>query len=150
MKKMCKLFLVVFAMSTIGGCGALATMPSVCDSVDPGESVLCDLAKDNKIRIEDVGNAFIFVNAIAIGEGVYTKEEAVEVCQALLDVLDTPITYIALRTELLDQVQKYPGLLEVAQSYMAIFNVDEDIYRKDRDLLIKWLNERIGSLGGQE
>ena len=132
----------------LASCGTAGNLPSTCDNIAPGESILCDMAKERGIRIEDVGNAFIVINAIAIGEGVYTREEALFVCKTLRAILDDPITYIQFHEALTSRINRYPGLLEVATSYLALFNMDIDIYPRDRTLLVSWLDDRIKRLEG--
>ena len=141
-----KLISLIFVLLLVG-C-ATGDMPSKCDIIAPGDSILCDMAQERGIRIEDVGNAFIVVNAIAIGEGLYTREEAISVCEGLSEVLDDPITYIAFHAALSDRLDRYPGLLVVAMSYLNMFNLDIEMYAQDRALLVNWLDNRIISLGG--
>lgn len=116
---------------------------SICDNISPGESILCDLANDQGVRLEDIGNVFIVINAIAIGEGAYTRDQAVEICQIMRDMLNDPVSYAAFKTELLKQVAQYPGLIEVAMIYLNAFDIDADIYRVDRDILVSWLDKRL-------
>ena len=123
--------------------GCATTLPSKCDDVtDP--SRLCDLSKQAGVRLEDVGNGLIVANAISIGSGLYTKEQALTVLKEFRSALDQPITYLAFKTLLYDKMDQYPGLIEVATIYFEqLGNIQEIMYPKDRELLAGWLDRQI-------
>lgn len=147
--KIRSLFLMfLFVVGLYAGCSHFSDLPSVCDTIPSEESVLCDMAKERDIRVEDIGTVFIVANAVAIGEGLYTKEQAIEICRELRDLFDDPITYVTFKASVMDKVDKYPGLLDVALSYLGVFNFDVDIYPIDRQLIVDWLDEQILRLGG--
>jgi hypothetical protein len=138
-----KKILVMFAILAVCTFGCAIDGPSVCDDIEQGESVLCDAMKDSKYRIEDVGNALIVANIIAIGEGVYTREDAVELCEDVITLLENPLEFVSIRK----LNEKYPGLLDIVQIYVgSSFDIDMGLYPTDRKILIKWFKARIDSM----
>jgi len=137
-------FIIVLLMAlVVAGCGF--NFPSVCDNMTE-PSLMCDIARKYNVRVEDIGNVLIVTNAIAIGEGQYTKEQAVGVFREIRSLLDNPITYMALRGGIYDRLERYPGLYEVSDIYLGEFTALVDVYPADRGMLISWLDERIVNL----
>lgn len=123
-----------------------ATGPSVCDSIAPGDSVLCDAVAGEEYQLEDIGNALIIANALAIGEEIYTREEAIEVCQELIELLNSPITYAKFKLGVDEELSDYPGLKDVVDLYTSDSVIDSDMYIIDRGIIIDWLTERIAEM----
>ena len=150
-----KIFALAFAallmISTVAftGCAGWQNMPSTCDKYTEGESVLCGLADKIGVRLEDIGNVLIVANTVAIGEGVYTKEQANEVFTGIINLLGGPsdrafITYDQFRQGILDIAGKYPGLVMVASSYLDMFLGQQQIITPvDKEMLVKWFEARI-------
>lgn len=126
--------------------GCAGNRPSVCDGIQPGDSLLCQIAADHDIQLEDVGLALVAVNAVAIGEGLYTRDQAQEVINRLLLALDGSITYAVFRDRIMEYTEKYPGLLDVAQTYLDRFALSKQIRETDRDILRTFLQKRLKAL----
>ena len=126
--------------------GCAGQLPSVCDQItEPCR--LCDLSRKYNVRLEDIGAGLIIANAVAIGEGLYTKQEALEVVQALRSILDNPVSYVYFRDEVYRYVNAYPGLLEVATAYFNdIGSLTQVMYAKDRAILSEFLDQQIQGL----
>lgn len=125
---------------------ACANLPSVCDTMT-GKSYLCDISKKYGVRLEDVGNGLIIINAVAISQGLYTKDQAKSVLEEIRALLENPITYSLFKAKVILKVDTYPGLLEVASVYFSELGmVDKTIYAADRDLLIAWIDKQLGLL----
>ena len=142
-KSICTILILILVLV-----GCAGRLPTVCDEVK-GPSLLCDTAERYGVRLEDVGNGLIIANAIAIAEGLYTIDEAVEVMTELRDILDDPITYVTFKVEVYKRMEKYPGLIEVATVYFdELGGMAKEIYPIDRKLLVGWLDKQIKTLGG--
>jgi len=141
MKKL-TVFLVVVMLSLSACAGK---MPSVCDQLI--DSRLCEISGKMNMRIEDVGNALIITNAIAIGEGLYTKEDALKVLNTLNDtVVEGGISYELFVTLVGDSIAKYPGLFEVFQAYFNALVSTQVISPTDQQILSGWLERQISAL----
>lgn len=143
MRKM-SLFFLCSAMLLMAACAG--SLPTVCDEISPGESVLCDIANKQGIRLEDVGLGLILVNSVAIKEGVYTRDQARGVVEKLLSCLDGSVTYALFRDRIQEYTAGYPGLLEVTQAYLYQFSLSKQISQTDREILTAWLNNRLKEL----
>lgn len=126
------------------GCAGLGDRPSVCDTTE--KSLLCDLSAEYGVRIEDIGNGLIIANSVAIGEGLYTREQARAVLVDLRAILDNPVSYAFFRLQVLDRVAKYPELILVAQQYFDELTTGQIMYKADRQMLCAWLDDRIEAL----
>jgi hypothetical protein len=135
--------LVAIMLAT--GCGILNNLPSVCDDKS-SPSLLCDVAEKNDIRLESAGLGIIIVNAALIGEGVYTREQAVSVLIEVRNVFEKSVSYVFARGEMNKALNKYPGMVEVASMFLNEFDSSKIMYRKDREIMITWLDNRIKSL----
>ena len=140
-----KLLLLACLIPFLFACGGI---PTVCDKITE-PSIFCDLSKKANVRFEDVGNGLIIANAVAIGEGIYTKEQALKVMKELKLFMADPVTYAAFKAEVYLKMDKYPGLLLVAELYLGQFSgLNQPIYAADRTLIIGWLDQQIKILGG--
>jgi len=135
---------MVLMLFMVAGCVGTQTAPSVCDTVE--KSMLCDLAQDQGVRLEDIGLVLIVVNSVAIGEGLYSKDQARAVLVDLRAILDNPVSYVFFRANVYDSVDKYPELLEVCKLYLDRFTTGRIMYKADRAILISWLDDRIEAL----
>lgn len=121
-------------------CAGFANLPSVCD--DLKESVLCDLAAENNIRLEDIGAVLIVANYAAIGQGYYTKEQASAVMTELRDLLKNPVSWTVFKVQVYAQVDA--GIIKVADDYFSLLkSYTEMMYNEDRRILIDFLNDQI-------
>ncbi len=131
---------LIAAVVLLLGCSTLDVLapgPSVCES-DEGPSLLCVMAEKNGVKLEAVANALIIANAIMIGEGVYSRAQAIEVLSDLLTILERPVSYRYFRLELLNALDKYPGLILVANSYINQFTMPQIMFKRDRGY-IQWI-----------
>jgi hypothetical protein len=145
MKKAC--FLIAVAMLVLVGCTTMGGGPSVCDTIPEGDSQLCAISIANGVRLEDAGNALTLATAVAIGEGVFTKEQAIEIYTMWMDMLNNGITYTLFGSELKNMDEKYPGMSTILLSYFEeAFGIDELISPVDKTLIQTWLQERINQL----
>ena len=136
------------SISLIFGCAMLSPGPSVCEDIEQ-PSVLCAMVEQvggGKLKLEDIGNGLVIVNAIALAEGLYTKDEAITVLTDLRSILDNPVSYLFFQTALKKYVSAYPGLLQIANVYIDQFTITQTMYKTDRDLLISWLTTQIEGL----
>ena len=130
------------------GCAGIGTRPSICDTLTE-PSQLCWLSEKYNVRLEDIGNGLIVANAVAIVQGVYTKEDAIAVMRDIRAILDNPVSYAFFKTGVDARVAFYPGLLEIATVYFSeLGGVTQIMYRTDRDILIGFLDKQIKMLGG--
>jgi len=143
--KYLRLASVIIMSLMLTACAAFQNLPSVCDDID--DSVLCHIADNAGVRLEDIGNGFIIANAISIGQGYYTKEQARNVLSELQDALMNPITWALFSDIVKDKIDKYPGLLEIAEGYFEVLVQDyTQIYDADRTILVEWLSKQIAIL----
>ena len=143
MKNLIVLALGLFLVFT--SCAMLSSGPSVCEDIQT-PSLLCKMADDRGVNLEAIGNALIIANAIAIGEGLYTKAQARDVLIELRGILDNPVSYLFFKQGLKRYIDKYPGLLIVATAYIDRFNMDQVMYPADQELLAGFLAAQIESL----
>ncbi|MCG8643228.1 MAG: hypothetical protein MI862_26115 [Desulfobacterales bacterium] len=137
------MFLAVTAL--VAACISTGNRPTVCNQIEE-PSILCQVATEHGVRLEDVGNGLILVNALAISEGVYTRADARQVLSRLLDALDGSITYAVFKSRIQQATESFPGLLDVAKSYLDEFSLSNQMYDADREILQTWLTNRIKSL----
>ena len=136
------------SISLIFGCAMLSPGPSVCEDIEQ-PSVLCAMVEQvggGKLKLEDIGNGLVIANAIALAEGLYTKDEAITVLTDLRSILYDPVSYVVFQTAIKEYVSAYPGLLQIANSYIDQFTMTQTMFRTDRDLLISWLTTQIEGL----
>ncbi len=118
------------------------TQPSVCD--DPtNTSLLCKMADHAGVRIENVATGLIIANSVAIGEGSYTRRQAVGVIEVLISALDTDISYVLFKDLVLARMERYPGLIIVADAYLSQFTIHSPMLQSDKDLLQGWLKRQV-------
>jgi len=142
MKRLIFVLIMCFALIS---CTAFQNLPSVCDDIK--DSALCNIADKAGVRLEDIGNAFIVANAISIGQGYYTKDQARIVLSELQDALMNPITWVLFSDMVKEKISQYPGLLEIAEGYFAVLVSDyTQIYDTDRTILVEWLSKQIAIL----
>lgn len=123
-----------------------ANLPSVCDTMTQ-KSYLCDISQKHGVRLEDVGNGLIVVNAIAIQQGLYTKEQAIKVLSEIDALLKYPISYAAFKAGVYEKVDAFPGLIEVASIYFSELGLlSQDILQADRKLLVDWIAKQLSFL----
>lgn len=138
--------IVIVGCLLLASCAGVSKLPSVCDSITT-PSELCALSNQMGVRIEDVGNALIITNAIAIGQKWYTRQEAVEVLREIRAILDDPVSYAVFTAQVYLKVESYPGLLEVATSYFSILGANPNIIQvADQDMLKGFLDNQIAIL----
>lgn len=140
-------------IAVIGIClllsACITTMPSKCDTLTE-PSLLCQIAQDKGVRLEDVGNILIVANAVAIGEGLYSRKDAARVLKELEVILEDPISYIVFHKAITSRLNKYPGLFEVAMIYLdAMISTSargQFMYKADQAMLQAWIHDRITGL----
>jgi len=141
-------YITLFALLAMVGCAGMQTLPSICDTIEPSESVLCSIAERSGVRLEDMGTVLILANMVAIKEGLYTKADAIDVLSELHALLDKgALSYVMYRKEIYKYIADYPGLISVAEEYLSQFaGYYQFIYTKDRDILRGWIDKRIAEL----
>ncbi|MCK5602634.1 hypothetical protein KAR91_12210 [Candidatus Pacearchaeota archaeon] len=140
-----KLLALVFTLVLLTSC-ATANLPSVCDNIEEGQSYLCQVAEKRDVRLEDIGNVLIVANAVSIGEGWYSGQNAIDVMREIRSALDSPVSYLYFKAKVEVTTKKYPGLLEVAEIYLGEFTSSKIMYTRDRQILIDWFDNRIERL----
>lgn len=128
------------------GCREISTsLPSACDSID-GPSKLCDLAAEHGVNLTVIADGLGLANIIAIGKGVYTKDEALKAVTGLRQFMAAPVSYAAFRMELTETINAYPMLLNTADRYLAMLVDTKIMYKNDRELIRGWLDRLIQGL----
>lgn len=145
-KNLVLLAILLTASADLYGCGMMSEAPSVCDSIAAGDSHLCTIAAKTGMRLEDIGSTLIVANAVAIGSGAYTQDQARQVLVGLRAGLDNPISYLAMQGAVRQALDKYPGLFIVATAFLNQFNVDQVIGPVDSGILKSWLDRQIATL----
>ena len=138
--------LIVAVAFMLSSCAGFQNLPSVCDDID--NSVLCKLSEEAGVRLEDIGNGFIIANAVAIGQGFYTRDDAAKVLKEIKAVLENPVSWAMFASEVFLHIDKYPGLIEIAEGYFHILVNDVNLIQlKDIEILDGWLAKQIDILG---
>jgi hypothetical protein len=143
MKIFLRIFAVGLALSFVAGCSG----KSVCTDRE-FNSYLCDTADGIGVRLETVGNVLIVANAIAIGEGKYTAQEAVSVLEDLRNVVSAGPAYAYIYSKIGKALSDYPGLFAVSMIYLNEFKRPQIMTKVDREMLLFWIDEQIEMLGG--
>lgn len=132
--------LALAACSTLG----LQKPPSVCDSIKPGDSVLCDLAGKFDLHLETAGDLFAIINLRAIKSGAYEAADALKVLDDIGHMLNAPVSPAGLRGLVLAYVSDYPELI-LLSPYLSYMDVPTPITGKDVDMLRWWIerNRRL-------
>ena len=140
---------VLLAAVTFTGCTGFqewyGSLPSVCDEIPAGESVLCGLADKAGVRLEEFGSALVAANSVAIGQDLYTVDQYKEVINKILDLMGYEgersfITYEQLREGIYKIASTYPGLVEIATSYLDMFIGQSGVVTvADKDIITKFL-----------
>lgn len=141
-KKIGLSFMAFCLVVMLAGCSLLPSGPSVCDDKS-SPSLLCDIADKSGIRLETVGNMIIIVNRVAILSGQYTNAHAATVLKNIRQAIENPVSYIFFKAVVENNIGKYPGLFDMASSYISEFISPDIMHRKDRFILISWLDNRI-------
>lgn len=140
--------LAILIILSLGCSTTLSNLPSKCDNLE--NSLLCDISEKYEVRLEDIGNILIVANDIAIGEDLYSKDDAIRVMNELRAVLDNPVSYAFFRANIYEKINAYPGLLDIASVYFnELENVTQIMYSEDQDLLKGWLDRQISILEGR-
>ena len=145
-----KKVITLFCLALLAGCSGLnflnPTGASVCDGIVAGDSMICDVAKVNGTTPEASGNLLILVNAVAIGQGSYTADQALMVLGDIQAALNSPvISYLDLNNKIRESVKAYPGLFDIISLYASLTS-PELIREADRQMLNDWLTARIKNL----
>jgi len=130
---------IILTLCLLVGCASWAEIPSVCDNMEPGQSVLCDIAKRHDIRLETAGDLILVVNLRAIQAGAYSKEDALYVFGKIETALEAPVTAADLRGLVLKYVKDYPELI-LLSPYLALVDVPEPVTDADREMLEWWID----------
>jgi len=125
-------FVVAIIMALLFIALSCQTPTSLCVGKD---SVLCNIEKSTGVSINDIKNGLIVANAVAIGRGLYTAEEAKTV---LLNIksMKNSMTYLSFRTLLVSTFKDYPGLFYVASQYLSLPSMLSDTLISKDDIVI--------------
>jgi hypothetical protein len=146
MKKIIGFLLALMVLAILGGCGMDGQRVSVCDSIQAGDSYLCDIATRSGVQLETIGRSLIVANAVAIAKGGYTADQASTVLVEIRNGLDSPVSYLFVQESIQKAVADHPGLFVVAMVYLEQFSNDQFISGVDADLLRAWLDKQIAML----
>lgn len=138
---------IIFIILAIlfASCSTFKHKPSVCDgNLEP--SLLCAIAVEHEAQLEEIGAILIVANAVAIGEGLYTRTDALKVLRKIQVIIDQPISYVYLLSVLNEAVDRYPGLFEVADLYLEQLDDPRIMSNFDRRILQIWIAKRIRGL----
>ncbi len=145
--------MIVGAFILFSGCSFWTeySRESVCDDVQPGESVLCEIVNKmaqetgTDVTLEDVGAGIVMVNSAALASGKVSNEDVRKVVDKLLKALDGSVTYALFSKKLEDAVGS--GLLMVAKPLLDRFSLSKNLMKKkDLEILRNWLTERLEDL----
>lgn len=133
------LFLLVFIVS----CGTMQQPPSICDNLQPGESVLCDLAKQAGVQLEFIGDVLMVVNLRAIKEGLYTASQARDAIQNVINTVALDgATTAQVRAIILENAAEYPELL-LASRYLTLLDAPAILKPFDKNTVLGWCYEQL-------
>jgi len=135
-----KLILVAYCLILVA-CVTISKKPSVCITVDQ-PSYLCEVAEKHDIKLEDIGVILVIANAVAIGEGAYDVDDAINVLDNLIEAVQNPVSYLFIKSEIKKHTMKYPGLFIVAEVYLDEFSNPQIMTRFDQDILLSWFQAR--------
>jgi hypothetical protein len=133
---------VLVAMLLIISC--TTNMPSKYDTYDG--CLICDIAKDKGIRLEDVGNLIRVAGAVARAEDVYTRGQAVEAMIRIRTALEMPVTGVAFVEELELVAEDYREEVEIAMAYAQPLAVPQLIDDQSVKIMLDFIDERIARL----
>jgi len=126
---------------TLAACVTISKKPSICTTTDQ-PSYLCEVAEKHDMKLEDIGIILVIANAVAIGEGTYSVDDAIKVLDNLIEAVENPISYIFVKSEIKKYTMKYPGLFVVAEVYLDEFSNPQIMTKFDRAVLLSWFKAR--------
>lgn len=148
-----KLFILILVLcfGTIGCAGlGLKPPPSVCDNLAQGESLFCEIAQKNGIHLETTANLFLFANFAAIDAGAYSAKDAIKVLgdiryAASFEARATDLVRIVRDVFKANSNLAMAGIM-IISPYLSYVDVPDALRPKDRDMLIKWIDDQISLL----
>jgi hypothetical protein len=135
-----KLIAVLFCLSLVG-CTGIKQPPSICDNMESGQSVLCDLANRYDLRLETVGDVLLAVNLRVVGQiDGYGKQEALIFFNRLKDLINTaPISAEGLQKWVITKAVDIPELM-IVSPYIVLLNVPDLLTPTDIQNLNWWID----------
>lgn len=115
--------------------------PSVCDSTEPGASVLCDIAGKNDFHLETAGNILMVVNLRAIKQGLYTAQDAINVLGDVRYALGFDISAVDLKRLIFEYIDEYPELI-LASPFLGYLDTPEMLKPNDKKMILWWIDEQ--------
>lgn len=136
-------YLIILPMILFLGCGF--NFPSVCDNLEE-KSDLCAYAEKAGVRLEDFENGIIILNSLAIGQELYSAEQAKEIITDLKVAVISPLSWLVLKTDIEQKLEKYPGLFIVTESYLSVMTGVDPIPDYDKNRLIGLFDRMLNLL----
>lgn len=133
--------LVVLSVVSLFFTSSCRTQESVCDGITD-YSVLCEIAKNNGLRIETAGDMLMVINSRAIMTGIYSYTEAIAVLTAIRSVSGYQITADQLKSYILQYASDFPELVLVLP-YISHFNGKTPLTEVDAGMICAWVEEQI-------
>jgi hypothetical protein len=139
-----RLFILAFAL-LVSGCSVLGIEKPVsyCDNLQPGESVLCDIATDLDVHLETIGDLFIGFDLQGIQDGHFTKEEARSALIKFQSVYQTAnFSADDLRLLIMEYTARYPAFI-LLKRYVGSLQVHKLLKDVDRYILDYHINDHL-------
>ena len=141
--------IILIVVALIGCQGALQQPPSVCDSIQPGESVICDMSQKIGQKPETVAGILKLANIGGLSADLYTAQQADKFLGDIIEALNlygpTGITYADAVTWVLGMMANLPpevqALFIVLDDYLVISS-GKMLTQIDINMLVSHLQEQ--------
>ena len=144
-----KLFILIIGILFVfAGCATVQQAPSVCDTLEPGQSVICDMADKVEQRPETVASFLKLGNVAGLSGKLYTAQEADKFIEDTIAILGANVGGVTYTGAVLYVVQALAKLSPEAQALFIVLSdflaieTNEILTSIDIKMLIKHLREQ--------
>jgi hypothetical protein len=139
--KIFRMVCVVFIAISMTAC-AVQKWPVCNDKYSEGAK-LRQIADDHEVCLETVGNSLIVANALATGFELWEAEEALKVSRDLVALLGTNVSEIMFRGFVVDELTRFPGLLEISMIYITGFDSGRFMDKESKAIVVGYLEGKV-------
>lgn len=138
-------FFILGLMFLTAACVTPEKKPSVCET-NTAPSYLCEVAEKYGTTLENIGAVLIVSNALALGGGAYSPEDALKVLREIRAILDNPVSYLFFGAQVKKRLFKNPAMFTVSETYISQFNSPQIMRPFDQAILRSWIDKQIRNM----
>ena len=145
-----KNLVLAICLSLVLSCSLLQSKPNwpECNEGLPKDSLLVEVADNNGVCLQDVGNLLIFANGMNISVlKAYTAKEAYDSLTEIEKILAFPnLTQKELRRVVNNLLMDFPELYTVTDIFQEAFSKDIPLDVSTKDIIMKYIVEDVKPL----